>query len=507
MLQANSIDRYMQIIDEYSVSSEQYFRGQLEKYTHMSPSIARDPGYLENESKIYHEAVELGRTALDELHTPLERLSKLQHYGIPTRLVDVTIDPLIALYFAVEDVDDPSHGNIYLYQTEGYSPDSLEVQVLSLLPTIANLSAATVSDAYKKEFGHTIANDEVLRIVNFPIIMKYSNFLQKSNPRLHKQKGTFLICGNNVDGNEIKSSIRSLDIYEPTIIIRIPYEYKHAIKEELDAKYAINITSIYPELPSVSEYIKSKYRKVNMSLNGTYSVVKKEDISFSVVKRISITIVLNQQLSIEQVKSIAIDIMRQHQESQHVVWLYIARTGDDYITSNWLLRAQWIDPKLKPGLRPLTLKIEESGYYWDYNESYSTIADINSTMVFSSDYELCSKHKALWERFVQIHKRLSDASKSSWIAFTLEVRKSASAISRLFIELQDLGHSHDKEFDDFLGMVSVAVGTVDDLHLILKEDSATDKGIQYLVNKKLDEASNYIEQINRGFSKWCSKAR
>ena len=79
------------------------------------------------------------------LLTPLEELAKLQHYSIPTRLVDVTINPLIALYFAVENTDDLSPGNVLLYLINGYPP-------------------------YSKEAVCT------------PIIIQYSDMLQISNP-------------------------------------------------------------------------------------------------------------------------------------------------------------------------------------------------------------------------------------------------------------------------------------------------------------------------------------
>ena len=117
-----------------------------------------------------------------------------------------------------------------------------------------------------------------------------------------------MLCGNKVDGKVITSSLKSLDTYTPTLVIRIPFEYKRAVKEELDNKYGINITSIYPELPSVAQYIKEKYRKKNISLDGTYSIVKEEDISTRVAKRISVIIVLNEQLTIEQIKKICSDI-------------------------------------------------------------------------------------------------------------------------------------------------------------------------------------------------------
>lgn len=506
MKQANSIDTFIKILSQYENGSEQYYRGQLEKYTTIPPSIARDSGYAEHESNIYQEAVSLGATELEGLTSPLERLSKLQHYGIPTRLVDVTIDPLTALYFAVENEDDPSPGNVYLYQVNGYSPDSNEVRVLSLLPTIGSLSVDSIAREFEKEFGYSITGDDILSIVNSPVIMQRSDVLQKSNPRLHQQKGTFLLCGNKVDGEIITNTLKSLDSYTPTLVIRIPFEYKRAVKEELDNKYGINLTSVYPELPSVAQYIKEKYKRGNTSFDGTYSIVKEEDTSTGVAKRISVIIVLNKQLTIEQIKNISISVMQRYKKSRNVVWLYVANTGDDYITCNWLLRAQWIDPKLKPEFRPITLKCEEQGYYWDYNESYSTMADIYSQMVFSKDHELYAGHKKVWEEFLQLHSHLANIfSTCSWDKFVEEVQKEKKHIRKLYMQLSDFRHSHDKEFDDFLGTIPVVVGIVDDFHLLI--ENGNNKRTQFMISKRLGEVSSRIEQVNEGFLKWITKVK
>ncbi len=346
MEQVNSITDYLKIIDRYRAYSQKYYRGQLQKYKTIPSSVARDQGYALHESDIYHESIKMKADEFRELHTPIEKLAKLQHYGIPTRLVDVTIDPLIALYFAVENVEDLSPGNVYLYLANGFSIDSKEARTLSILPTISALKKDNIRSEYERLFGECLSDKEILELVDNPVIIQYSEELQKANPRLYSQQGTFLICANAVINGEITDTLKSLDTIEADYVIHIPYEYKKKIKDELDLKYGINRPRIYPELPSVADYIKEKYKEENISLDGKYSIVKKEDVSHALARRISITIVLNDMLQIDQIKNIVINVIEQHKHHENVIWVYVARNGDDYILSNWILYGQWIDPRL-----------------------------------------------------------------------------------------------------------------------------------------------------------------
>lgn len=502
MEQANSVTTYLKILERYNSYPEKYFRGQLEKYLSIPPTIDRDPGYAQNESAIYHETIQLKSDEFKDIHNPLEILAKQQHYGIPTRLVDVTIDPLISLFFAVEDTDDKSPGNVLVYIRNGFPSDSVEVQLLSLLPTIDALSIEDIKDQFKKLFSKSISEDDIARIVGEPVFVQFSDILEEVNPRLFHQKGTFLICGNEIVEERMTKKLKSLDSIKPNLIIRIPYEYKKAIKEELDLQYGINQPSVYPELPSIANYIKEKYKISHWSLDGKYSIVDKKNSSFGLIRCISVTIVLNDIMSIEQIKAIVINVIEANKNNNDVVWVYVARNGDDFITSNWVVRGQWIEPSLDKPFRPVELSQYENGYYWNYEQSYSTLADYNNEYVFEDDIPLYVCHEKIWAEFNPIlHKIQLSFQTVSWNDFLEIARNVEQDISRLYMQLQGFGRSRNKSFDDFLNEISNCIAPIDDIRFLLDKNHS-EQVIKRIVQRSLQEAEALALQIEDGFSKW-----
>lgn len=112
-----------------------YYRGESAYNKFRTPTLYRNKEITEGSSKPYYMSLmnELGRNNYQNGTELFQTLSELQHYEAITRMLDVTLNPLVALYFATYPskkenetdhyTDNPptqysiNDGRIYFYQS------------------------------------------------------------------------------------------------------------------------------------------------------------------------------------------------------------------------------------------------------------------------------------------------------------------------------------------------------------------------------------------------------
>ena len=291
-----SLTNFIEEIFEKSKNNSSYsvrcFRGHSNGSNKVEPSIMRNMK-ANAEQKIISELMQEAPSEFYSDSTMFDCLVRAQHYGLPTRLVDVTLNPLVGLYFACKG-DEEKDGKLFIFNFDAERvkyPDSDTISLICNLSRLTDEERKQLKSPTNKD-GEPVNLDkeqynrmhEVKRLVEFVKSEKphFKNevkkahlstywfaYPKKNNIRIIAQSGAFITAGLS---NFLKpESSKKFDMEE----LIIPSSAKKRILKHLDL-LNINERTMFPEIESVSKYIKEKYTKKLLETDGVMQAIKME---------------------------------------------------------------------------------------------------------------------------------------------------------------------------------------------------------------------------------------
>lgn len=265
------------------IELESFFRGVSSNIpaNENVPKVYRD--YIEYEDVIINDTIANRFEYFSNCKTAIEKLEMLQHYGVPTRLLDITKNQLVALYFACQKSckENDEDGKVIIYMLERENIKYNDSETVSVL---ANL--AFMPKNFRIEFdGKTRQpkKDENYKKLLYQIQKEKPNFLDQidkklfdnyivcvvpnmNNKRIIAQQGAFLLYGmywgtKRDHATFLGKTNKHIWVEE----IDIDKKYKKKILEELKSM-GISYEVLFPELESYSKLIESKYKRTKNEL-------------------------------------------------------------------------------------------------------------------------------------------------------------------------------------------------------------------------------------------------
>lgn len=249
-----------------------FFRGLSDVSYDMKPSIFRGKP-KDTECHAYREIMmEYPERFSRKEH--LSNLVRMQHYGSLTRLLDLTRNPLISLYFACEQ-NKTKNGKvacIKVKKSEVLHHNSDKALMLACIPAFSDAEREEIRnfcENHRREMNeYDIKGSRVMTrllheirsefpafepaIVGEDLLKNYFVATYKDNERMKVQDGAFIICGiqNRVD-----------ELEDRAIYIEISGDKKVEILKDLKM-LGISNNTIYPDLERTAMAIASD-RKVD----------------------------------------------------------------------------------------------------------------------------------------------------------------------------------------------------------------------------------------------------
>lgn len=284
----------------------------------MIPSVARNRQTFINEQRYYEENEKPQKNII-------QNMAKMQHDGIPTRLLDFSTDPLVALFFATQEKE-RADASVYLLIRHSYDAESEEVKFSSFVATRRNRCLENLVNSFNEKRDNFISIQKAEQILKHGIFIRPNTINDVENQRMIEQKGTFAIPGNQIKNGNVTDVVpfENDSSYEEIVI---PFEYQEEIRQEL-SKRGYTKSRLLGEKDEIIRY-KSLPENNNRKIDGKY--IRKVYCQYSV------TIEMINLMTANEIKEVGYQIARN--SGANSTWIWFRRIGfemgNNIMTQHW----------------------------------------------------------------------------------------------------------------------------------------------------------------------------
>lgn len=240
-----TIDELLKFVNELSKTHglNLWYRGEDNSLLPLIPSIQRTPRRIEVERFITNDFYMKAKQIMNnppEKHNYAAWVAIMQHYGLPTRMLDWSRSPLIATFFATETYKTSAFTDSCVWVLSPINLNEMEGFGHCIYPNDADTTQEMLLPAFKHNHHNHELDDKILACAS-----------TDNNMRMYSQQANFTV----------HNSLRHLeDICDENTLYKIilPKETKKYFIKSLRV-FGITEASIYPDLDHISRDVMHSY--------------------------------------------------------------------------------------------------------------------------------------------------------------------------------------------------------------------------------------------------------